>query len=332
MNEIVKQHNDLLDLPLRKFNASEIDILHAICHQCQNQGSKKIELPFEKIRQLSFYKSKDDDRFYKDIESMGDKLFSLHFKVGTEREYTKFVLFPTYSVSEKNQTLTVKVADEFTYLLNDFQNNYTCLELQESANLKSSYSKGIYKKLRKFRNSDKPFWKVTIADFKEYLDIPKSYRMTDINQVVLAPSMVELAPYFKGLRVEKYSNKKKGVRGRPSIDGLVFTYQAEPKQDNKEVAAQSQDDIAKVTGWVKTARVCPECQRPIYKKQMQNENGVYNLYGHTDWKTGECHYTTYDYADLIDKNTLPDPDEKELSDEQIQNKKRLAHMLGSFFE
>lgn len=36
---------------------------------------EKIELPFEKIRQLSFYKSKDDDRFYKDIESMGDKLF-----------------------------------------------------------------------------------------------------------------------------------------------------------------------------------------------------------------------------------------------------------------
>ena len=31
-NEIANIHNDLIDLPLRKFNSSEIDILTTLCY------------------------------------------------------------------------------------------------------------------------------------------------------------------------------------------------------------------------------------------------------------------------------------------------------------
>ena len=85
---------------------------------------------------------------------MNEKLMSLHFTIGNERNFTQFVLFPTFTVSSDAETLTVKVHEDFAYLLNNLS-NYTSIELQESTALKSSYSKGIYKKLRQFRNTDK---------------------------------------------------------------------------------------------------------------------------------------------------------------------------------
>ncbi|EPW32030.1 replication initiation protein, partial [Streptococcus agalactiae] len=195
MNEIANVHNDLIDLPLRKFNASEIDILTAICYKCNEKQTNKVVLPLDEIKKLADYKNKNNEMFLDDLKKTNSKLMALNFTIGTTREFTQFVLFPTFEVSDSKGTLTVQVHEKFAYLLNNLKNCYTSLELQESSSLKSSYSKGIYKKLREFRNSDKPFWKVTFDDFKEYLDIPKSYRMTDINKVVINPALKELSPY-----------------------------------------------------------------------------------------------------------------------------------------
>ena len=52
MNEIANVHNDLIDLPLRKFNASEIDILTALCYKCQQKDTKEIVLGFEQIKKI----------------------------------------------------------------------------------------------------------------------------------------------------------------------------------------------------------------------------------------------------------------------------------------
>ena len=65
INEIANQHNDLIDLPLRKFNSSEIDILLSICCKCQEQETNTVVLPFGQIRKLSHYQAKDGARFIK---------------------------------------------------------------------------------------------------------------------------------------------------------------------------------------------------------------------------------------------------------------------------
>ncbi|WP_000496297.1 replication initiation protein, partial [Streptococcus agalactiae] len=220
--------------------------------------------------------------------------------------------------------------EKFAYLLNNLKNCYTSLELQESSSLKSSYSKGIYKKLREFRNSDKPFWKVTFDDFKEYLDIPKSYRMTDINKVVINPALKELSPYFEGLTVEKYSNKKKGQRGRPKIDGFIFSYKAEPKKER--IKEPTQESIAKVTDWEKTPRFCPNCHRSIYKKQLKNENGTYYLYGHTDFKTGECDFTTNDYSVLLQQYQIEQENNEPSTKEELKNQDGILKRISNIFK
>ena len=330
MNEIANVHNDLIDLPLRKFNASEIDILTAICYKCNEKQTNKVVLPLDEIKKLADYKNKNNEMFLDDLKKTNSKLMALNFTIGTTREFTQFVLFPTFEVSDSKGTLTVQVHEKFAYLLNNLKNCYTSLELQESSSLKSSYSKGIYKKLREFRNSDKPFWKVTFDDFKEYLDIPKSYRMTDINKVVINPALKELSPYFEGLTVEKYSNKKKGQRGRPKIDGFIFSYKAEPKKER--IKEPTQESIAKVTDWEKTPRFCPNCHRSIYKKQLKNENGTYYLYGHTDFKTGECDFTTYDYSVLLQQYQIEQENNEPSPQEELKNRDGILKKISNIFK
>lgn len=329
-NEIANIHNDLIDLPLRKFNASEIDILTAICYRCQNEESNKVILKLSDVKKMSHYRSVDNDRFLKEVENTNKKLMSLNFTIRhSAKSFTQFVLFPTFRVDGENGNLEVKVNEEFTYLLNSLNNSYTSLELKESTALKSSYSKGIYKKLREFRKNEKPFWKVKLEDFREYLDIPNSYRITDINKVVLNPAMEELSTYFKGLKIEPYFEKRKGQRGRPKVAGYIFSFKADQKKEKKKVEP-TQESIAKaVTGWERSHRYCPKCKRPIYKKQMENENGTYFLYGHTDWKTGECNYTTYDLANLLQEHEIKE--NEPLTEEQKENKSKLTSLFKGLF-
>ena len=330
MNEIANVHNDLIDLPLRKFNASEIDILTAICYKCNEKQTNKVVLPLDEIKKLADYRNKNNEMFLDDLKKTNSKLMALNFTIGTTREFTQFVLFPTFEVSDSKGTLTVQVHEKFAYLLNNLHNCYTSLELQESSSLKSSYSKGIYKKLREFRNSDNPFWKVKIDDFKEYLDVPKNYTQSDIDKRVLTPALNELSPYFEGLTVEKYSNKKKGQRGRPKIDGFIFSYKAEPKKER--IKEPTQESIAKVTDWEKTPRFCPNCHRSIYKKQLKNENGTYYLYGHTDFKTGECDFTTNDYSVLLERYQIEQESNEPSTKEELKNKDGILKKISNIFK
>jgi plasmid replication initiation protein len=328
MNEIAKQHNDLIDLPLKRFNASEIDILNAICYKCQNSGTREITLEFDQIRQLSHYQAKDNKQFLKAIEETNKKLLQLNFKIGDDKEWVQFVLFPTFRVSEKNQTVTIEVHKKFAYLLNDFTGNYTTLELQQSASLKSSYAKAMYKKLRQFRSTGK--WITTLEDFKEYFDIPQSYQQSDIDKRVIKPAIAEVLPFFEGLKYIKKYKKSPSGKGRPRVIGYEFTFQAETPQEQQKKLTQ--ENIAELTDWEKTDRYCPRCRRPIFTKQMENENGTYWFFGHTDYKTGDCSFKTYDYSELLQEYELHKEEEKPLSKENEENKKKLSSLMSKFFK
>lgn len=326
-NEIANIHNDLIDLPLRKFNASEIDILTTLCYKVQGKTNNLVTLKLDDIKALSNYKGKDNNQFLNDLKRTNSKLMNLNFTIGTDTEFTQFVLFPRFTVSDSKGILEIKVADEFIYLLNDFVNHYTSIELKESSKLKSSYAKGIYKKLRKYRNTDKPFWKVSIEDLKLYLDIPKSYSISNIDRDIIVPALKELSPYFRGLNYVKYYEKI--GKGRPKVAGYIFEYRAELKKEKIKIEP-TQESIAKVTEWEKTPRYCPKCHRPMYQKQLENENGTYYLYGHTDWKTGECDFHTYDFANLLQSYQLPD--EEAETAQQKEQKKKLSDLLSNMFK
>lgn len=334
MNEISAQHNDLVSLPLKDFTASELDILLAICYRCQNKGTNKVVLQLEDIRKLSHYKNKNEQQFISAIRSTNEKLIKLHFTIGDERKWTQFVLFPSFTVNMDEGTLTVRVAEEFSYMLNNLTGNFTRIELQESAALNSVYSKRMYKMLRRYRDWGQ--WKVSLEEFREYMDIPKSYQLSNIKVRIIDHSINELRPYFKNLKCKPYYDDHSKGRGRPKLMGYIFTFKKQPHHEEKQIVlpeksykqALSQQEVADRTGYTKTSWYCPRCHRPIYKKELE-KNGKYFLYGHADHKTGGCNFKTFDVADLLRKEHLPPP---ELTEQQLENKKKLAKIVGGMFK
>ena len=310
MNEIINQHNDLIDLPLKNFNSSEVDILNAICYRCQEQGTNEIVLSFDEIKKLAHFKGKDKKELITAIDNTNEKLINLKFKISTEEKILRFVLFPTYLIDVPEETLTIQVNEIFSYLLNNLSGNYTSLELKESAQLKSVYAKAIYKKLRRFRDIGK--WSVKFDEFKEYLAVPKSYKSGQIPAYIIKPSIKELEPFFPGLTYEtKY---KKAGRGRPVVDKYIFSFEPQPhkvKGHNIPVSV-----IANKTGWEPTGKFCPVCHKPIYQRFVENDNGQY-----------DCNYLTNNFSDLLTREQIEELERPEATPDQEENKKRMSELM-----
>ena len=219
-NEIVCYKNELNTIPMRNFNAKEMDLLFSICSQVREKGTDIVEFTFDDLKQLSDYKMTATKHFVKDIESVYDKLIQLNLKIGTDTEFTKFVLFKEYSVSESKGTVTVGVNEKFKYILNEITQNFTKFELEEFTSLKSSYSKTAYRLLKQYRKTG--YVVFTMEQFRELLCIPKSYQICHITDNILKPIQNELFQYFKGLKI----NKIKAKKGK-SISHIEFIFIAE---------------------------------------------------------------------------------------------------------
>ena len=65
----------------------------------------------------------------------------------------------------------------------------------------------MYRLLKQFRTTG--YYKITVEEFRRLLDIPKNYRMSEIDKKVLMHIKKELPNYFKKLEIKKSKNKAK---------------------------------------------------------------------------------------------------------------------------
>ncbi len=222
MSNLVVYKDEMNTVPLRSFNSKEMDLFFSICSKMRDQGLETITFDFEELRELSDYKYTAYDRFINDIEGVYNKLIQLNIRIGTPREFTRFVLFTQYSVSAEKETVTIKVNTDFKHILNNIFDNFTKFELEEFTTLRSSYSKTAYRLLKQFRQSG--YYIVQIDEFRRLFDIPKSYQMSDIDKRVLERMEDELPEFFKDLKITKLRGK--GRRKR-FIEHIEFKFRPE---------------------------------------------------------------------------------------------------------
>jgi len=240
-NLVVKYKNEFNTVPLRNFKPIEMDLLFAICSKVKNKGLEEIVFTFEQLKELSKYNAKDNDRFIKDLESTYNKLIGLNYRIETDKEIIRFVLFTKYSISKTKDIVAIQTNKEFEYILNDFVAPFTQFELIEFTQLKSSYSKTMYRLLKQFRTTG--FYRVSIEEFRHLLDIPECYSMSDIDKRVLKYITKELTPYFEDLKLTKLRGTGKRKR---YVDALRFDFKKEhssgeydPNKYSKKESEQS---------------------------------------------------------------------------------------------
>ncbi|NLZ45413.1 MAG: replication initiation protein [Clostridiales bacterium] len=220
----VKYNNDLNSIPLRNFTSSELNIFLTICANIKEKNCDLVNYDFDKLRELARYESTSIERFVADLKSTYSKLLSTSYTLEDERYIESFTLFNRYTIDKKKQTVEIQVNENFKYILNDLNlGNFTRFELREYTDINSTYSKALYMRLKQWKSTGK--WEVTLDEFKRVLSIPDSYKMSAIDNRILKLAEVDLAPFFKGLKIQKLDrNNKKSGKGRP-VKKLVFTFQ-----------------------------------------------------------------------------------------------------------
>ncbi|WP_395391845.1 replication initiation protein [Fructilactobacillus sanfranciscensis] len=242
-NKIVKYDPELNTIPLRKFTPVEMNLFFSIVSRMRDKGDENVRFSFDQLKELSAYKPTANNRFIDDIESTYQKILGLRFgrrsKDGLYREF--FVMFTEFEINghADDPYVDIKIYPKAIKLLNELE-SWVRYALSEFRDLKSSYAKTMFRLLKQFRTTGYAYF--SVADFNELLDVPKSYKSSNINQSVLKPIKEELTPLFRGLTVRKKYGKG---RGKPVI-GYSFTWKPEKKDANDFSQGQLQDERQKL--------------------------------------------------------------------------------------
>lgn len=230
-NEVVKYQNDLNTASIRSWTEKEMDVFFSVVAKIREKSAYNTTFSFEELRDITpFKKNITKKEFVDELVSVSKKLSTLNYLESSEEGMIVklFVLFQTFDINGIKETLTVGVHPQFEYVFNKIGMEFTQFELQEFIDVSSTYAKTAYRLLKQYRTTG--WWKVTVEDFKMLLDVPKSYRSSNIDQKVLKPILEQLggtddSALFKNLKVTK--EKKRG-RGRGGvISGYTFSFEKE---------------------------------------------------------------------------------------------------------
>jgi len=227
-DEIVKFSNQFNNQALRKFSALDLDLLMAIASRVRDKGSDEVTFSFAELRRLAHVrKNLSDKEFAAKIVEVNDRLLACRFRFQDDSKTVQFTLFSGFETNWKTAELLVAVNPRFSFLLNDLTSQFTRFELAEFADLKSSYAKECYRRLKQFRQTG--VWKVSLPEFRRLLDVPTSYSASKLAERVLKPIQAELGEPL-GLRIHKKFAKPAGGRGRSRLVGLEFEFRPERVQ------------------------------------------------------------------------------------------------------
>ena len=198
--EIVRYNNDLnTKTYLKNFNAVELNFFMAICSKLKAQGTSEIKFTFNELKKkIQYDTSHNTDNFINKLRSTNRKILNSICEIETKDYRDQFVLFPTFKISKKAGTLTVKINQDYVYLLNDFT-NFTEFGLANFIKLSSKYIKLLYKELMQFKSTGKLY--LTMEEFRKKLDIPDSYSFSKIKDRILLPSFKDFSFIFKKFKV-----------------------------------------------------------------------------------------------------------------------------------
>ena len=200
--EVVRYNNDLNNKTyLKNFNALELNFFMAICSKLKTQGTDEVIFSFKELKKKIQYDretTRNTDNFISKLRSTNRKILNSICEIETKDYIDQFVLFPTFRISKKTGTLTVRINQDYAYLLNDFS-NFTEFGLANFIKLSSKYVKLLYRELMQFKSTGKLY--LTMEDFRKKLDIPDSYSFSKIKNRILVPSIQDFSFIFKKFKI-----------------------------------------------------------------------------------------------------------------------------------
>ena len=220
-DEVVKYHNKLNTISMRRWTAEEMNFFFSVIAKVRNKGTRLVTFNSDDLKELSGFADEHHKRWIDTMDSVSDKALDLRYFENTDSKRIKMNLFTYFEIDEKSRTVEVEVSSKFEYIVNRLEAQFTQFELLEFTNIRSTYAKTMYRLIKQWRTVGKKEYNVD--EFRELLEVPKSYTNGEVTRRVLEPIQKELSNYFLNF---KYKVIKSNKRGNPVL-GYEFTWKPE---------------------------------------------------------------------------------------------------------
>ncbi|MBQ3166715.1 replication initiation protein [Campylobacter sp.] len=195
------------------FTASDFNMFFTLCYFIKkDRFNNKVEIPFSALESFLPNDIKDKKRFHESVVKFANKIkyVSETYTIKTieEEVYGLDAFFTSIKAYRNKQILSLEVNKKAKEFLFSFS-RYLYFNLHEFCGIKSKYSKSVFRILIQFKNVKSNFkgekeLTLTKKQFRNLLSIPKKYKSTEVDRLVLKPSSSELSDgYFNKVNFVK---------------------------------------------------------------------------------------------------------------------------------
>ncbi len=245
-NTYITYHNNANKVNLGKLSEREANLLFAIFQKLKDQGNTLIRFEPQDLKQMIMVKSNLTNRqLLQILKNLLDNIGGTNFWIIREHvengeiyeDHTSYMLFKHFEIRIHKPTQTieyldVQLNDSYQYLLNNLGmgGQYTSFNLLEFQRVRGKYAKTLYRLLKQYKSTG--ILSVEWTQFRELLDIPKEYKMENIDQKVLTPSLKELRKIYP---FEHLSYKKeRRSHDKRKVTHIDFYFEQLPHGETKQ--------------------------------------------------------------------------------------------------
>ncbi|COT11297.1 replication initiation protein [Streptococcus pneumoniae] len=132
-NEVIKHHNDLNTVIMRKWTAEEMNFFFAILAKARDKGTSELIFDKYQLAELANYSVQHNKRFYDTMDNLANHISQLRYIERTSNSVEYMPLFTRFKVEwEKDLSdmqARVSVSPHFEYILNRLSANFTQCEV-----------------------------------------------------------------------------------------------------------------------------------------------------------------------------------------------------------
>ncbi|GAA9661588.1 hypothetical protein VEHV062_10970 [Helicobacter pylori] len=242
----ITYHNNANKVNLGKLSEREANLLFAIFQRLKDQGNTLIRFEPQDLKRMIMVKSNLTNRqLLQVLKNLLDNISGANFWIIREHvengeiyeDHTSYMLFKQFEIRIHKPTQTieyldVQLNDSYQYLLNNLGmgGQYTSFKLLEFQRVRGKYAKTLYRLLKQYKSTR--ILSVEWSQFRELLDIPKDYKMENIDQKVLTPALKELHKIYP---FEHLSYKKeRKSHDKRKVTHIDFYFEQLPQGENKK--------------------------------------------------------------------------------------------------
>ena len=225
-NQVTRFKNEVNHIPMRRWSAEEMNFFFAVLTRMRDEDTNLVIMDKYELAELANYTITYNKLYENTMTNLASKVGDLKY---WKQSSNSLVTMPLFTFFEANwtedlseMTVEIEVNKRFKYILNEWnEGNWTQFMLNEFTAIQSTYSKSLFRLLKQWRT--KGVREFSIDEFKQLMDVPKSYSSGMITSRIINNSVEDLQPYFKDLKVKVL---KSNSRGTPII-GFRFTWKPE---------------------------------------------------------------------------------------------------------